>query len=138
MSDSQTPTQEFRERAAEQAAAFLTVPHLSALQNLRALWADARARVADSHKAQMASLGVEASQPEDMGDIGISGDHTVTNYYQNKEGWGAKLLPLVLAAGVGLAAPYVWEWCKQPTPETPTAPASGVDYGLKLEVKDTP
>jgi hypothetical protein len=119
----------------------MTVPHLAALQNLRQVWADARARVSDSHKADMNSLGVEASEPDEMGDIGISGDHTVTNhnYYQQAGGLASKLLPLALAAGVGLAAPFVWDWCKKPaaTPTTPPA-VSDNDWKLGLEVKDTP
>ena len=53
MSGTQTPQEEFNERAVEHSAAFLTVPHLAVVQNLRQLWADARQRTIDSHTAEM-------------------------------------------------------------------------------------
>lgn len=141
MNATQTPQQEYQERAAEQASAWITVPQLAALQNLRQLWADARGRVFDSHKAQMGAIGGEATEPDEMGDIGISGDHTTTinnHYHGQPSGMGAlvkKAIPLVLAATCGLGAAWAWNYfCNKPT--TPVVqPASPQDWKLGVVVE---
>lgn len=65
-----TAVQEAAERLADQAAAW-GIPRLVATQNQQAMWADARQRTHDAHRAQMKALGVDLpeSAAEPMGDI---------------------------------------------------------------------
>lgn len=135
VSVTQTPQQEFQERATEQASAWLTIPQLGAFQNLRQIWADANQRVRDSHALQMKTLGGEATETEMPGDINISGDHT-THIHQSVMGESIKkLIPLALAAALGSAAPlaFLW-WNQKPAPVTPTPPATNQDWQLGIEV----
>jgi len=145
MNASQTPAQEFSERAAEQASAWLTLPQLAAVQNLRQMWADAHSRVKDSHAAQMKAIGAEASEAEMPGDIGISGDHTTTihNHYpapSTMPPFVKKCLPLAatlaLGGAAGIAAPLVLAWWNKPAPVI-TQPI-GKDWQIGVEVTDKP
>lgn len=141
----QTPQQEFQERAAEQASAWLTLPHLAGLQNLRETWARAQQRVSDSHAVQMKSIGGEATEPEMPGDIGISGDHSTTTTIHNHYSAAPSIMPtflkkclplaatLALGGAAGVAAPLLLAWWNKPTPTTPPA-ATSQDWQLGIEV----
>lgn len=146
MNATQTPQQEYQERAAEQAAAWFTIPQLAAVQNLRQLWGDANQRAKDSHAAQMKAIGGEATEAEMPGDIGISGDHTTTihNHYPATSVMPSllkKCLPLAatlaLGGAAGIAAPLLLNWLNKPTPPATTQPI-GKDWQIGVEVTDKP
>ena len=137
MSVTQTPREEFHDRATEQAPAWLTLPQLAAVQNLRQLWADASRRTWDSHRAQMKTLGTEATEPDDVGDIDISGDHTTTHHhYHEGEGVLKRLIPLALAAALGFGGAW---FLLRPRPTPPlVTPTPETDWELGIEVSDKP
>ena len=146
MNATQTPHQEYQERATEQAAAWLTIPQLGAFQNLRQIWADANQRVKDSHALQMKTLGGEATEAEMPGDIGISGDHTTTvhNHYTTPPSVMPSLLKkclplaatLALGGAAGIAAPLLLNWWNKPT--APATQPIGKDWQIGVEVTDKP
>jgi hypothetical protein len=116
---SQTPRQEALDRTLEAfPAAFL--PRLISVGFLRDMLSDARDRVKDSHRAQMAALGQEATESEDVGGINVQGD--TTNHIHvaapiaaaAKSGLLKKLLPYAMAVclGGGIAglAPLAYQW----------------------------
>ncbi len=114
----QTPAEELLDRATEHAAA-RTVPFLIGLDHMRRMFALKDQKDRDDHVIQKRALGAEdvATEPEDMGDIMVSGDSTKTEnhyHYSNPPAsqpaeagkvapasTARKLLPLALAAGLG-------------------------------------
>lgn len=74
----QTPQQEIAERVAEGAPGLGVAAYGQAIQDHRRMMADYRTRVADSHRWEAKSLGVEAGDAkpgdDDMGDLIVTGD----------------------------------------------------------------
>lgn len=126
MSDSQTPLEETAERLAESSPA-RTIPFLIGLENMRGMMAHWRQRNMDDHEmnkqllSNAAGTEFESAEPEEMGDINVSGDSTKTeNHYHypepkpaeaGKEAPSAvrKLLPLALALATGAGGLWLYE-----------------------------
>ena len=118
------------------------LPRLIMTQQLHQMLTSARQRVNDGHRHIQHLMGEEMGDDED-GNISLQGDTTTTIHNHKTGGLMSSLLPVLLAAGLGAAALPAWDWwCKKPpavvAPSQPTDPIKLPDYGLKLEVKDTP
>lgn len=125
MSDTtRTPMEEVGERLAEAAPA-KSIPFLIGLEHYRSMMSDYRNRTRDDHKlntkllTEQAGLDMEPAEPEEMGDIMVSGDSTKTeNHYHYSSPPAAgkeapsiarKLLPVALAAATGFGGMWLWQ-----------------------------
>lgn len=131
--DSTSQVKEVLERLTEQAPV-LGLPRLITVDHLNKTLRDARQRVADSHAAQMKSLGYEAGAAEgdDVG-ISVAGDtHINITSPPAKEGGAMlrKVLPTVAALLAGSALPVAGfllsrylDGKNAPAPASPSSPA---------------
>lgn len=144
----ESPQQETARRFADQSPAW-GLPRIFAAQNLQAMWADARKRLHDSHRAEMQTLGVEVQpNPEEMGNTTIQGDTYNYSVPQPAKSTAGKLGTALISAasvaiglGTGAGGLTVLQWWLN-RPQTPVVQpvesAKPADWKLGIEVRDEP